>query len=189
MIYDPVDQRILMYGGADWENGYTFFDELWSYEPETNIWTLLETTNNPDPRFNTMLCYLPEKHQLFLYGGMSQQDKTDGTWILDLQTDRWTELHPSNEPSRRSDASIAYDPENDVIVLYSGYLQNDTHTQDTWILDCETLTWSQPETQTAEPDTTTETTSTGIPEYPITTIILAITATIILSKKKSHKIL
>jgi len=37
MIYDPVDQRILMYGGADWENGYTFFDELWSYEPETNI--------------------------------------------------------------------------------------------------------------------------------------------------------
>ena len=22
MIYDPVDQRILMYGGADWQNEY-----------------------------------------------------------------------------------------------------------------------------------------------------------------------
>lgn len=356
MIYDPIDQRLLMYGGADWQNGYTFFDELWSYEPETNTWTLLETHNSPDPRFNTMLAYLPERHQLFLYGGMSQQDKTDGTYIFDIDTNTWTELHPSNEPSRRSDASIVYDPENDVIVLYSGYLQNDTHTQDTWIysfteenwikqqpentpigqyghymvyaertgqllmypghwsiyshgvlmdhgwggniweydsaqeiwtehvstprppgrywgqlvydstenrlilfggngavdyddtwtydiesmawemvsqtikpsergcqamaydpennivvmfgghgergeslgdtwiLDCETLTWNQPETQTTEQDQTnepesTETTTTGIPGYPITAITLAITATIIQNRKKSHKLL
>lgn len=141
MIYDPVNQRILMYGGADWQNGYTFYDELWSYEPETNTWTQLEMHNSPDPRFNTMLVYLPERHQLFLFGGMSQQDKTDGTFIFDFATSTWTELHPSNEPSRRSDASIVYDPENDVVVLYSGYLQNDTHTQDTWIYSFTEQNW------------------------------------------------
>ena len=84
---------------------------------------------------------------------------------------------------------MAYDPENNVVVIFGGHGERGQSLGDTWILDCETLTWSQPETQTAEPDTTTETTSTGIPGYPITTITLAITATIILSKKKSHKIL
>jgi N-acetylneuraminic acid mutarotase len=141
MIYDPVNQRILMYGGADWQNGYTFYDELWSYEPESNTWTQLEMHNSPDPRFNTMLVYLPERHQLFLYGGMSSSDRADGTYIFDIETSTWTELHLSNQPSRRSDASIAYDPENDVVVLYSGYLQNNSHTQDTWIYSFTEENW------------------------------------------------
>ena len=79
MIYDPVDQRIFMYGGAIWQNRYNFYDELWSYESETNTWTLLEMNNSPDPRFNTMLTYIPERHQLFMYGGWSQKDRVDGT--------------------------------------------------------------------------------------------------------------
>ena len=141
MIYDPVDQRIIMYGGAIWQNRYNFYDELWSYEPETNTWTLLEMNNSPDPRFNTMLTYIPERHQLFMYGGWSQEDRVDGTYLFDFATSTWTELHPSIQPSSRSDASIAYDPENDVIVLYSGYLQNDTHTRDTWIYSFTEENW------------------------------------------------
>ena len=141
MIYDPVDQRIIMYGGATYHNGYSFFDELWSYETETNTWTQLEMHNSPDPRFNAMLTYLPGRHQLFLFGGWSHEDRTDGTYIFDFATSTWTELHPNNQPSKRSDASIAYDPENDVIVLYSGYLQNDTHTRDTWIYSFTEGNW------------------------------------------------
>ena len=141
MIYDPVDQRVIMYGGAIYNNGYSFYNELWSYEPETNTWTQLEMHNAPDARFNTMLTYLPDRHQLFLYGGWSNEDRTDGTYIYDFETSTWTELHPSNQPSRRSDASIAYDPVNDVVVLYSGYLQNDTHTQDTWLYSFTDENW------------------------------------------------
>ena len=141
MVYDPVGQRIIMYGGAIWENRYSFYDELWSYEPETNTWTLLEMHNSPDPRFNDMIVYIPERNQLFLFGGWTHEDRIDGTFIFDFATSTWTELHPSNQPSRRSDASIAYDPENDVIVLYSGYLQNDTHTRDTWIYSFAEQNW------------------------------------------------
>ena len=36
MVYDPVNERVLLFGGAVWENRYTFFDDLWSYDPSTN---------------------------------------------------------------------------------------------------------------------------------------------------------
>jgi len=143
MIYDPVDQRIIMYGGSTYQNGYSFYNELWSYKAETNTWTQLEMHNPPDGRFNAMLTYIPDQHQLFLYGGWSHEDRTDGTFIYDFTTSTWTELHPSNQPSRRSDSSIAYDPENDVVVLYSGYLQNDTHAQDTWIYSFAGQNWNK----------------------------------------------
>ena len=28
MVYDPVNERVLLLGGAVWENRYTFFDDL-----------------------------------------------------------------------------------------------------------------------------------------------------------------
>jgi hypothetical protein len=85
MVHDPIDNRVLLFGGAHWQNRYTFYDELWSYEYETNTWTLLQTTNNPDPRFNSMLEYIPERHQLFLFGGFSADDRIADTWVY-IQT-------------------------------------------------------------------------------------------------------
>jgi hypothetical protein len=29
MIYDPVDKQIILYGGAVWDDEYTFYGELW----------------------------------------------------------------------------------------------------------------------------------------------------------------
>jgi len=141
MVYDPVDEQIILYGGAHWEGGYTFYGELWSYKYETNTWSIIDTNNNPPPRFNTMITYIPNRHKLFLFGGWSTNDRAGDTWIYDFETRTWTELHPTNKPSRRSDSSIAYDLENDVVVLYSGYLQNDTHLQDTWIYSFEEENW------------------------------------------------
>jgi hypothetical protein len=146
MIYDPVDNRIILYGGAHWQGRYIFYGELWSYEYENNTWSILDSYNAPDPRFNHMLAYLPSRHQLFLFGGWSEEDRIADTWIFDFESSSWTELHPRTHPSPRSDSSIAYDPQNDVIVLFSGYLLNDTHSQDTWIYSFEEENWIEKKT-------------------------------------------
>jgi hypothetical protein len=142
MIYDPVEKRIIMYGGAHWDNYYHFYDELWSYKYETNTWTPIETPSSPRPRFNMMITYMNDRHQLFMFGGFSRGARRAGdTWIYDIDSNTWMELHPDDHPSPRSDASISYDPVNDIIVLFSGYLYDDSHLQDTWIYSFKEENW------------------------------------------------
>lgn len=141
MIYDPVGQQIKLYGGAVWDDQYTFYDEIWSYDTGTNTWSEIETVNMPPLRFNSMVTYIPSRHQMFLFGGFANTGRMDDTWVYDFESSTWTELHPRDSPSPRSDSSIAYDPENDVIVLFSGYRQDEVKTRETWVYSFEDNNW------------------------------------------------
>jgi len=141
MVYDPVNERVLLFGGAIWENRYTFFDDLWSYDPSTNTWTKVECGPGPSGRFNHMMVYVPDRHQLFLFGGFSTSGRIGGTWVYDIEANAWTQLRPQNSPSPRSDAAIAYDAANGVVILHDGYCRDDSHPQDTWIYDLGENDW------------------------------------------------
>jgi hypothetical protein len=147
MVYDPVNERVLLFGGAVFEDRYTFFDDLWSYDYSTNTWTQIEDGSEPRGRFNFMMVYLPVHHQLFLFGGYSANDRLSDTWIYDITDNRWfqppPEIRPEISPSPRSDAAIAYDPKNDVVILHDGYCRDDSHPQDTWVFDFDSISWTQ----------------------------------------------
>jgi hypothetical protein len=143
MVYDPVNERVLLFGGAVWENRYTFFDDLWSYDPSTNVWTEIEYGPGPSGRFNHMMIYDPDRHQLFLFGGFGASDRVGDTWIYDIEANEWTRVQPQNSPSPRSDAAIAYDEANGVVILHDGYCRNDSHPQDTWIFNFREGNWRQ----------------------------------------------
>jgi hypothetical protein len=38
MAYDPVNERVLLFGGAIWEDRYTFFDDLWVLDTAEGDW-------------------------------------------------------------------------------------------------------------------------------------------------------
>ena len=143
MVYDPVNERVLLFGGAVWEDRYTFFDDLWSYDYSTNTWTQIGDGSGPEGRFNFMMVYLPVHHQLLVFGGYSAYNRLSDTWIYDITDNRWTQLRPENSPSHRSDAAIAYDPENDIVILHDGYCRDDSHPQDTWVFDFDSIDWTQ----------------------------------------------
>jgi len=143
MVYDPVNERVLLFGGAVYENHYTFFDDLWSYDPTTDTWTEVEYGTGPSGRFNHMMAYVPDRHQLFLFGGWSVRDRIGDTWTYDIDANEWTQLHPQDSPYPRSDAAIAYDEDNEVIILYDGYCQDDGGRQDTWVYDYGEGNWVQ----------------------------------------------
>ena len=141
MIYDPVDQRIILYGGAVWDDEYTFYGELWSYDTGTNTWSEIEAANKPPPRFNAMFTYISGRHQIFLFGGFAGNGRVADTWIYDIESSTWTELDPPDHPNQRSDSSIAYDPDNDVIILFSGYRRDEVKTRETWVYTFEDDNW------------------------------------------------
>jgi len=141
MVYDPVNELVLLFGGAVFENRYTFFDDLWSYDPSTNTWTEVECGPGPSGRFNHMMVYVSGRHQLFLFGGFSASDRIGDTWLYDIEANEWTRLTPQDSPSPRSDAAIAYDEANGVVILYDGYCRDDSHPQDTWVYDFGENNW------------------------------------------------
>ncbi len=141
MVYDPVNERVLLFGGAVFENRYTFFDDLWSYDPSKETWTEVECDAGPIGRFNHMMVYVPDRHLLFLFGGFSARDRIGDTWVYDIEANEWTLLRPQNSPSPRSDAAIVYDEANGVVVLHDGYCRDDSHPQDTWVYDFREENW------------------------------------------------
>ncbi|MBN2335476.1 hypothetical protein JXL21_07935 [Candidatus Bathyarchaeota archaeon] len=143
MVYDPVNQRVLLFGGAVWDDGYTFYDDLWSYDPAADMWELIECSPRPPSRFNPMMVYDPDRHQLLLFGGYGAEDRIGDTWTYDIEANEWTQLHPSVTPSPRSDAAMAYDEANDIIVLHDGYCRGGAHPGDTWVYDPAEGNWTQ----------------------------------------------
>ncbi len=141
MFYDPVREKVMLYGGAKWDTSYTFYDDLWEYDYDSRLWYEIQTSNAPPGRLNAMVTYILERHELFMYGGMASNDRVSDTWTLDLETMAWTELDPTDHPSPRSDSSVSYDPENDVVILFSGYRKDEVKTQQTWVYSFEEENW------------------------------------------------
>lgn len=143
MIYDPVNERVLMFGGSIYTNNYAFYNELWSFEPEDQTWTLVESGEKPAPRFHHTMVYIPDSHKVFLFGGWGTSDKIADTWVYDITENEWSQLHPSASPSPRSSTVMAYDHENNVVVLFSGYGEDDEKLTDTWVYDFSAEDWVQ----------------------------------------------
>lgn len=149
MIYDPVGERVLLFGGSIWENNrYTFYNELWSYTE--GGWNMIDVPGEkPEGRFNIPMVYLPDHHQIFLFGGFSNRDRIGDTWTYDITDNTWTHVTTETSPPRRSDAAIAYDMEHEVVVMFGGYGLNDEILDDTWVFDFSEINWVEktPENQ------------------------------------------
>jgi len=98
-IYDPVDQMVLLFGGSMYDDGYTLYNDLWSYRYETNTWTEIETTSwrqvdsevRPPSRCCSIVVYDPVNDVILIFGGMANQVYMDDLWALD-SAGQWSQL-------------------------------------------------------------------------------------------------
>ncbi len=141
MVYDPVNEKVLLFGGSIWQNSrYTFYNDLWSYAD--GVWTEINVPGaKPSGRFNIPMVYISNTHQLFLFGGFSSTDRIGDTWVYDIADNQWTRFDTDTNPPRRSDAAIAYDEEHNVVVMFGGYSINDVILDDTWVFDFSLMDW------------------------------------------------
>ena len=129
-IYDPLRDRMLIFGGSSAAGG---LNDIWSLslaDPAT--WTLISPAGTPPSPRAALAVYDPVRDQMLLYGGAAPPNDL---WALSLSgTPTWTQLAPTGTPpSSRSGMAGGYDPIRDRLVIHGGISGN--MPEDAWALE------------------------------------------------------
>jgi hypothetical protein len=141
-IYDPLRQRMLVFGGAT-SSGTS--GELWALALDgTPEWTLLAPSGTPPAaRTKHRAIYDPVRDRMVIHGGESSGAPIGDVWALSLSgSPVWSEVIPAGPaaPARQEHAAT-YDPVRDRLIVFGGYAAGNLG--DTRALDFATNTWSE----------------------------------------------
>lgn len=140
MVYDPVGQFVLLFGGlAHWGAvDYTWAGFGLKNSPTPGFfWVNLTGVISvaPSPRYYASMTYDPALHGVLLFGGMYSGGPTTlaDTWLFtgNAGDPQWTLLPVGAHPSPRGGAALTYDPLDNYAVLFGGYDDPDYYS-DTW---------------------------------------------------------
>jgi len=155
-IYDPDNQRMIVFGGYD-TVGYK--GDLWALSLTSSVGWQQITPSPPCPsaRANHVTVYDPIRKRMILFGGW------DGTspyfndlWALSLTSSvSWAQLSPSGTiPQGRNSHTAIYDQLYDRIIVFGGNIAGVGATNETWALNFSTSSdgvWSQSSPQGVPP--------------------------------------
>jgi hypothetical protein len=130
-VYDPVRDRMVVFGGNDGHLGYGY--EVWALSLAGG-WTQLDPPGpRPGGRRWHSAIYDPVRERMVVFGGYSGSILND-VWTLSLaSTPAWTQLNPSGmPPSARSYHSAIHDPVRDRMVVFGGTSSGPFN--DVWVL-------------------------------------------------------
>ncbi|MHA1552376.1 MAG: Kelch repeat-containing protein, partial [Candidatus Heimdallarchaeaceae archaeon] len=139
MVYDSVNDRIIMYGGQTDATYVSWKTDTWVYDLNSNTWTIMSPESVPYQKTGSKMVYDSESEKLINFGGTHAEDySSNQTWIYDYLEDSWTNAN-----------AMAYDSESDIVIMFGGILPKDynpyggeTGYNDTWSYDFNTNTWT-----------------------------------------------
>lgn len=118
-IYDPIRDRMIVYGGTT--NGTTGLGDVWAVSLSGSpSWTQLFPTGTPPAgRREHTAIYDPVRDRMVVYGGSAGSTEV---WTLSLSgTPAWTLLAPGGTPpSGRFGHSAVYDADRDRMIIFGG---------------------------------------------------------------------
>ncbi len=143
MIYDPVANRAIVFGGWD---GVDELNDLWqlSLTPGQEAWLQLTPGGTaPDARDGIAFCYDPGHHRMVVFGGFGNlaDEYVDDLWLLDLTqgSESWSPLNwVGLGPDAVWGSAMAYDATNQRAVLFGGYDNNGDELDQLFSLDLDT---------------------------------------------------
>ncbi|HEV8481800.1 MAG TPA: kelch repeat-containing protein [Candidatus Eisenbacteria bacterium] len=144
-IYDPVRDRIIVFGGRD----SLPHNDTWELSFSGSLtWRQLTPSGTaPSPRIDHATIYDPLRHRMIVFGGTDASGTPmNDVWALSLTgSPTWTELTPSgSSPAPRGAAAMVYDATRDRVVMFGGYDKLVNALSDAWSLTLYgTPAWSQ----------------------------------------------
>jgi cysteine-rich repeat protein len=128
MAYDPVRDRIVLFGGED--ANHVLFSDTWEYDGET--WTQVSPPGSvPGARAFHSMVYDTNASAVLLFGGRDLNGFLNDTWLYNGTT--WTRDHPAQSPGERRSAPLVFDIARRRTVLFGGTALGPTRRlYDTW---------------------------------------------------------
>ena len=144
-IYDPVRDRMVIFGGRD---GTANYNEVWALSlAGTPAWTQLTPTGTlPVGRSAHSAIYDPVRDRMVVFGGYKDYAYLNEVWALSLAgAPAWTQLAPTGTPPvTRYGHSAIYDPVRDRMVVFGGYVMGGQEYNDVWAMSlADTPAWTQ----------------------------------------------
>ncbi|MFW9813802.1 MAG: kelch repeat-containing protein [Candidatus Thorarchaeota archaeon] len=142
MVYDESIGLIVMTSGNTATQGHQ--QDTWTFNVTSNTWTELDPTGDPDRLKWPSMSYDSVNQKCILFGGQIGDIAVDRTWTYDGQANSWTRRYPVDAPPARINTGLAFDPENNVTILFGGmHLGGVSYVfQDTWTYSYETNVWT-----------------------------------------------
>lgn len=141
-VYDDNNEVIILFGGSD--DTDAALAETWAFDASNDTWTQLAPTNSPPVRTYSQMVYTGTgtNTEIYLFGGNDGTTHYNDVWRYDGSN--WAQVSTSGTPPvARTHHAIAYDSNNDTILLFGGRDATGALLADTWQLDLSTDTWSQ----------------------------------------------
>jgi hypothetical protein len=137
MAYDAQRGEVVLFGGRGF--GGVNYDDTWVWSGLS--WQEQDPDHSPPPRTTAAMAYDPIRGQTVLFGGTIDDIDAGDTWVWDgVDWDDATPTDPSESPSARRAAAMAWDPNLGQIVLYGGF-DGTQYRDDTWAWDGDS--WEQ----------------------------------------------
>ncbi len=123
MVYDAARARVVLFGGGP-ANGIGL-DDTWEWDGSN--WTEIPTSVAPAGRRQHSMAYDASNNRVVLFGGTERTSNNteivthfNDTWLWDGNV--WVEVvsQLGQEPQARRNASMAYDPIRQKVVLFGG---------------------------------------------------------------------
>jgi len=136
-IYDPIKNRMVMFGGWD-KQTHQFLDDTWAYNfadsPDSaGTWKKLKTKDShPPKRRHVVGVYDAGRNWFIVCGGLGEQGFLNDVWAFDLTRDLWINITPGPQP--RLDHMAVFDPRRGQMLLYGGDAHWKRKFHDVWEL-------------------------------------------------------
>lgn len=134
-VWDANQARLVVFGG---QQGNTFFNDTWAFDPEAGSWSELPSGNRtPAARYGAGAA-LGGEDSLLVTHGFTFEGRFDDTWQLDLATDGWTEVSPAaSRPLERCLLRAVWDSRSDRLLLFGGQATGAPFLGDLWALSVD----------------------------------------------------
>jgi hypothetical protein len=171
MAYDASTGQLVLFGGAQFNGNFTYFNETWIWNGTT--WTEIAPTTSPPARFYGSMAYDSDTGQAVLFGGDNDGNLYNDTWTWNGST--WTQVDDdtdpgcttscSDSPLGRYYLSMSYDDATSQLLVFGGdgRIGNSGVTfDDSWVWNGST--WGQVDDST-DPGCTTSCTGSPLARY------------------------